>query len=260
MGSSKGLKNLISKLLPPAFWLGAWQLGALLVDRHVGGRGSELRLPFPAAVLSALLRLAVRPVFWQSVAASLLRVVAGLVLGALLGALLAALTSASLWCDRVLSPAVRVIRAAPVVSFILLVLLWTGRDTVPTVISALMVLPVVWDSLCRGIESTDRGLLELARAYRFSQWKTVVLIYLPSLRPYILSALTTGAGLAWKSGVAAEVLCLPTLALGSRIYQTKYYLEIPELFAWTAVTVALSLLLERLLRSALQRWERGRPA
>ena len=40
--------------------------------------------------------------------------------------------------------------------------------------------------------------------------------------------------------MAAEVLCLPEPSLGQRIYYTKYYLDIPELFAWTAVTVALS--------------------
>ena len=53
------------------------------------------------------------------------------------------------------------------------------------------------------------------------------------------------------------MLCLPLPALGTQIYQTKYYLEIPELFAWTGVTVALSLLLEGLLRLGARRWTRG---
>ena len=136
-------------------------------------------------------------------------------------------------------------------------LLWTGRDRVPAVIAAMMVIPVVWDNLSRGIQAIDRKLLELARCYRFSRWKTVALIYLPALRPYILTALTTATGLAWKSGVAAEVLCLPPRSLGDQIYYTKYYLDIPELFAWTAVTVALSLILERFLRFCLARWGRG---
>ena len=243
-------------LLPPVFWLGVWQLCALLVDRSMGGRGNELLLPYPATVLAALTHLAGTREFWESVLLSLLRVLAWLVVGAGLGGLAAALTCASAWADRLLSPAIRVVRAAPVASFILLVLLWTGRDQVPVVIVALMVLPVVWDSLSQGIRATDAQWLELARAYRFSRWKTVRLIYLPGLRPHLSAALTTATGLAWKSGVAAEVLCLPSTALGTEIYQTKYYLEIPELFAWTGVAVALSLLLEHLLRRALARWGR----
>ena len=243
-------------LLPPVFWLGVWQLCALLVDRSMGGRGNELLLPYPATVLAALTHLAGTGEFWESVLLSLLRVLAGLVVGAGLGGLAAALTCAGAWADRLLSPAIRVVRAAPVASFILLVLLWTGRDQVPVVIVALMVLPVVWDSLSQGIRATDAQWLELARAYRFSRWKTVRLIYLPGLRPHLSAALATATGLAWKSGVAAEVLCLPSTALGTEIYQTKYYLEIPELFAWTGVAVALSLLLEHLLRRALARWGR----
>ena len=243
-------------LLPPVFWLGVWQLCALLVDRSMGGRGNELLLPYPATVLAALTHLAGTGEFWESILLSLPRVLAGLVVGAGPGGLTAALTCAGAWADRLLSPAIRVVRAAPVASFILLVLLWTGRDQVPVVIVALMVLPVVWDSLSQGIRATDAQWLELARAYRFSRWKTVRLIYLPGLRPHLSAALTTATGLAWKSGVAAEVLCLPSTALGTEIYQTKYYLEIPELFAWTGVAVALSLLLEHLLRRALARWGR----
>lgn len=257
MGRTNPASRLLRALLPPAFWLGAWQLCAWLVELHVEGRGNELLLPYPATVALALAGLAGQPAFWAAVAASLLRILVGLAAGVLLGAGLAALTCASPWCSRLLAPAVRVIRATPVASFILLVLLWTGRGTVPAVISALMVLPVVWENLSRGIRAADQQLLELARAYRFSRGKTVRLIYLPSLRPYFLSALTTSMGLAWKSGVAAEVLCWPRPGIGTQIYNSKLYLEIPELFAWTAVVVALSLLLERLLRWLVEHRSRG---
>lgn len=257
MGSGNRSYNLIHLLLPPAFWLGAWQLGAWLVELHVQGRGNELLLPFPATVLAALLRLGGTTLFWNTVLASLLRILIGMGIGTLFGAVLAVLTSLSPWCERLLSGPIRVIRATPVASFILLVLLWTDRSFVASVISALMVLPVVWANLARGIRETDAQLLELARAYRFSIPKTVKLIYLPFLRPYFLSAITTAMGLAWKSGVAAEVLCTPRSAIGTQIYNTKLYLEVPDLFAWTAVVVVLSLLLEGVLSLVLNHWSRG---
>ena len=176
------LDRALSLLLPPAFWLGVWQLGAWLVELHVEGRGNELLLPYPATVLLALFRLARSPEFWWTALASLARIAAGMAGGAVLGGLLAALTCASPWCRRLFAPVIRIVRATPVVSFILLVLLWTGRDQVPAVIAGLMVLPVVWENLTQGIRATDGQLLELARAYRFSRWKTVRLVYLPSLR------------------------------------------------------------------------------
>lgn len=257
MARSKRLPKCAELLLPPAFWLGVWQLFAFFVDRHVQGRGNELLLPYPITVARALVRLAGSGTFWVTAAASLGRILLGLAAGTGLGVLLAWAVYRSPWADRLLSPALRVIRATPVASFILLVLLWTGKNAVPAIISGLMVLPVVWANLVRGLGETDPKLLELARAYRFSRWKTARLIYLPSLRPYFLSAVTTALGLAWKSGVAAEVLCIPRAAIGTRIYESKLYLEIPDLFAWTAVVVALSLLLEGVLRRVLARWKGG---
>ncbi len=248
MGSTR--KNLLKYAIPPVFWLGVWQIAAWAV-------GQPLLLPGPLAVGGRLLALAGTADFWLSVGATLGRVFLGLLWGALLGGALAFLTHLFPWADAVASPAIRVVRATPVVSFILLVYLWTPRTAIPWVISGLMVLPVVWGALSSGLNSLDGKLLELARAYRFSRWKTLALIYLPSLRPHLSAGLLTAFGLAWKSGVAAEVLCPPDRAIGSRIQQAKLGLETADLFAWTLAIVALSLLLEGLLRRALERGQKA---
>ena len=257
MASAKTFRRLALWLLPVIFWIGVWQLAAWLVELSVEGRGNELLLPYPLSVAKSLIRLAGEGGFWKTVAASLVRILSGMVLGAAAGIVLAVLTSASPVLDHILSPAIRVVRATPVASFILLVLLWTGRDAVPVIIAALMVLPVVWENFSRDIKATDPQLLEMAKTYRFSGFKTLWLIYIHSLRPYFSAALTNAMGLAWKSGAAAEVLCLPKEAIGTRIYNSKMYLEIPDLFAWTVVVVSLSLILEKLLRWALSRWNGG---
>ena len=235
-------------LLPVLFWLGVWQLAAAAV-------GQELLLPGPAAVGRRLLELAAGAVFWQTALASLLRIFGGLLLGVALGALLAGLTAWVPLLDWVLTPAVKVVRATPVASFILLVYLWVERGRVPGLISALMVLPVVWGNVTRGIAETDPQLLELARAYGFGRGRTLRRIYIPSVRPYFASGCRTALGLAWKAGVAAEVLCQPQNAIGTQIYNTKYYLETPSLFAWTLVVIALSFLLEWAVGGLLRRAE-----
>ncbi len=239
------IPKLLRVLLPPVFWLAVWQLAAMAVDL-------ELLLPTPLAVARSLVRLAGTGDFWLSALFTLLRVFLGLLAGTALGVLLAFLTHFSRWADLLLSPAVRVVRATPVVSFILLVYLWVTRANIPGVIAALMVLPVIWGSVTTGLAGVDGQLLELARVYRFSRGKTLRLIYLPSLQPQFIGGFLTAFGLAWKAGVAAEVICPPRLAIGSRIQQARLSLETPELFAWTLVIIALSLGLEFLLRRALR--------
>ena len=219
--------------------------------------GLDLLLPGPLAVGSRLAALAGTSGFWLSVGATLGRVFLGLAWGALAGAALAFATHFSPWADRLISPAVRVVRATPVVSFILLVYLWVARSAIPWVIAGLMVLPVVWGALGAGLDSLDKQLLEFARAYRFTRFKTLRLVCLPALRPQFSAGLLTAFGLAWKSGVAAEVLCPPAYAIGSRIQQAKLGLETADLFAWTLAIVALSLALEKLLRQVLKRGDRA---
>jgi len=159
------------------------------------------------------------------------------------------------WADRLLSPAIRVLRATPVVSFILLIYLWVTRSHIPSLIAGLMVIPVIWSSLSSGLANIDGQLLELAGAYRFSRWKTFRLIYLPSLRSHFSSGFLTSFGLAWKSGVTTEVICSPKFAIGTQLKRARDAIETPELFAWTFVIIVLSLLLEALLKRLLKNRE-----
>ena len=254
---NKRPNKILRVVIPLAFWLGVWQLGALFMDWRTAGHGSLL-LPGPLEVAVRLWALMREGPFWQAAGMSLGRIFAGFLLGAALGTLAAAATAAWAPAEWVLSPAVKVVRAVPVASFIVLVLLWAPTTgAVPGIVSALMVLPVVWGNVARGIGETDPLLLEAARAYRFGRGKTLRLVYVPSVLPYFASGCATALGLAWKAGVAAEVLCLPRLAIGTRLYRAKITLETPDLFAWTVTVVVLSFLLERALGALLRRWGRG---
>ncbi len=242
------VKKWIRLLLPPAFWLGVWQLAALAV-------GQELLLPTPLSVGRVLWQLAGSGEFWLAAGATLGRIFGGLAVGCALGAVLAALTFRFRWAELLLAPAIRMVRAAPVVCFILLVYLWVERGRIPGAISALMVMPVLWGNLDAGLRAMDKNLLELSRAYRFPAGKRLRLVVLPSLRPYFTSGFLTALGLAWKSGVAAEVICPPKLAIGTEISFARTALETPTLFAWTLVIIALSMGLEGLFRALLGRKE-----
>ena len=237
-------------LLVLAFWLGVWAFTSWRV-------GLTLLLPGPGAVLRALFALGKTGLFWHKVGLSLLRVFSGFVCGTLAGVLLAVLTSASSLARALLAPAIRVVRATPVASFILLAVLWLRSGVLPGFIAGLMVLPVVWNAVAEGIAATDRQLLELAKSYRFGPWKTLRLIYVPSLSPYLRAAVATSLGLAWKSGVAAEVLSSPRLAIGRSLADAKLYLQTPDLFAWTLTVIVLSLVMERGLAWALKRLPGG---
>ena len=193
--------------------------------------------------------------FWEGFGVTLQVVVAGLllslVLGTLLGALLAALTFACPWADLLFSPVIRMIRAVPVVSFIILALVWVNSRSLSVLISGLMVFPAVYGNVLTGIGQADRQLLEMARVFRVPPGRQAVGIYLPAVLPYFRSACALGLGLCWKAGIAAEVIGLPGGSLGERLYTAKVYFQTADLFAWTAVIVAASVVFEKLFLRAV---------
>ena len=240
-------KRITRKIAAGAVWLLVWQLCWLAV-------GQDVLLPSPAGVARRLGQLVCTLPFWQQVGLSLLRILTGYLLALALGAALGALTARSQLADCLLSPALRSVRAIPVASFIILLFVLMSKEHIPTVTSFLMVLPVVWANVDQGVRETDPALLEMARVFRLPPGRVFRHIRLPAVMPFFLAAARTGMGLAWKAGVAAEVLAAPRLGIGRALYEAKVYLESEELFAWTAVIVAISVLLERGLVRLLGRW------
>ena len=233
------------------FWIAVWQLAAAAV-------GLSLLLPGPGDTLSALFRLMKTSAFWQSTGATLLRVAVGYVCAVAAGVLLAIACHFVPVAEALLSPIRSMIKATPVSSFIILVLLWISRGTVPTFISFLMVLPMIWTGVQEALRVTDGQLLEMGKAYGFSSYKKMRYIYAPSVKPAFAAACMTGLGFAWKSGIAAEVIALPVFSVGTNLYNAKIYLESADLFAWTLTVVLLSIALEALLKKLMGRLKGGK--
>ncbi len=240
------LKKIGKIALAAAFWLLVWQFAAMAV-------GKELLLPPPLSVLKMLISLVQTGRFWLSLGHTLLRVLIGFLLGISAGTLLGALTGSVPFLDTLLSPLRSIIKATPVTSFIVLLLLYLSPVRTPIAVAFLMVTPIAWANVAKGVTSTDPQLLEMAKAFGFGKAKTVRAVYIPSVLPHFLSAATTGFGFAWKSCVAAEVIAMSKNSIGKAIYESKLYLETPELFAWTAVIIIISMALEAILVKSIGR-------
>nr|MBQ4456309.1 ABC transporter permease subunit [Clostridia bacterium] len=240
-GALKGISALL-------FWCLIWWLLANKI-------GKELILPGPFAVLKEMAGMVRDGDFWRATGTTLLRVLSGYLLGIIAGAALSLITSFSKMADTFISPVIRIVRATPVASFIILALLWMGKSNVPVFMSMLMVVPVIWGNLSEEFASTDKDLLQMGRAYGFTKLEQLRHIYIPSAVPGFRAATLTSLGLAWKSGIAAEVLCQPKYAIGSDLYYSKIYLETPSLFAWTAVVIIMSYILEKLIRHIITVFE-----
>lgn len=232
------------------FWLVIWQAASMAI-------GEEILLASPLTVCTTLLHLLPQPEFWSTVTISFFRIITGFILAVAAGVLLAVLAAYSSILRVLFSPLMLLIKAVPVASFIILVLLWTGSVGLSVVISFLMVLPVIYTNTLEGILQTDVQLLEMAKVFHLRWHQKLRAIYLPYVLPYFSSACSISVGLGFKSGIAAEVIGLPDGTIGEMLYQAKIYLSTGEVLAWTVVIVVLSIGFEYLLRLLLK-WAQRR--
>jgi NitT/TauT family transport system permease protein len=160
------------------------------------------------------------------------RIALGFLLAVAAARFIALFTAIVPFLRTLFSPALSVIKATPVASFIVLALVWMKSGTIPSFTSFLMVLPVVWSNAHAGLLSADRDLLEMTRAYglsRAERMKSSICLGAALFH----RCLRYGRGLAWKAGIAAEVLSRTAFSIGRRY-------TIPNLpgnrgpFAWTA--------------------------
>lgn len=238
---NKSIRHLLAGLLA----LLVWQVLSLFL-------GSPLLLPGPAAVLGRLFALMLTGDFWQRVGFSLLRVGLGFGLGLVLGLVLGLLGGRFPLIQTLLWPYVAAMQAVPVASFIILSLLFLSAGQLPVLICFLVVFPPVYENVVQGVQSTSIELLEMGRAFGFSWWRRLKYLYLPTLKPFLLSACTVGVGMACKAGVAAEVIAVAAGSVGESLYEAKLYLLSEDLLAWTVAIVIFSRLLQRLLQGLMQ--------
>ncbi|MCJ7856285.1 ABC transporter permease subunit [Lachnospiraceae bacterium NSJ-143] len=234
--------ELIPVLISVFIWVLIYQTVSIIVKK-------PLLVPAVGDIIKAFAVLCGEAWYWNTVFFSVLRVIVGFTAAVVVGVVLAFASYFYKAVYHFFYPVLNVMRATPVASFIILSLLWLKSGYVPAFMSFLMVLPLIWGNILQGLRETDNKLLEMAEVFEFSFSRKIKMIYIPQAMPFFRTACVTGLGFAWKSGIAAEVISTPQFSIGKGIYESKIYLETPELFAWTLTVIVLSFMAEKAIKA-----------
>lgn len=238
--NNKIVRRALAVLAALAFWLLVWEI----LSRAIG---LTFALPGPAATFRAFFRLLGTGIFWATVGMSFLRILAGFLLGAAAGILLGAGAYLFLPVRVLFTPMMTVIRSTPVASVILLLWILIGRASVPTAIALLMVMPVVYQNIYGALGAQDKALREVLTVFRVPFFRRLRIYVIPFVLSYAAPAFLTASGLAWKAGIAAEIIAYTKNSIGQKICDAKTFFEGEEMYAWTLAVILLSLLLEFLI-------------
>lgn len=231
------------------FWLAVWEVADRVVD-------NRLVLAGPIRVVEALAEQIVKPDFWMICGASFARIAAGFLLSFAVGFLLALISYRVRFIRDLIEPVISLLRTIPVISFIIMLLIWVGSQALTVYLAFLIVLPLIYTNMLAGFESVDRQMLEMARVFKLSAWRTFLYVYRPAFMPFLISSSKISLGMSWKSGIMAEVIATPKPSIGKEMSQARTYLDTPDLFAWTVVVMILSLVFEKVFLELLKKMAR----
>lgn len=238
-------KNIIYKFIAVLIALLLWQILAMVID-------TSILIVTPLSVIKRLGTIWLEEGFWGSVAFSLLRILIGFFSGLIAGIILAVLSSKSKIIESLLWPYMVTVRSVPVASIVVICLIWLSSANLSAFISFLIVLPVIYQNMLTGIRSRDKELEEAAMVSGAGFMQRFRYITLPQVASHLISACTVTIGMAWKAGIAAEIIGTPKGSIGQKLYLSKTYLDTDDLLAWTVVLVILSIICEKIIVTLLK--------
>ncbi|MDR0371501.1 MAG: ATP-binding cassette domain-containing protein [Prevotellaceae bacterium] len=234
-------KKIIPFTLSLLFICTVWELIAFAV------RKPDI-FPSLSCLFKQILVLFARTDFYLSLLLTLFRGLLGFSISCLSAFLLAALSSHFSFWKSFLQPFLVILRSVPVISFVLLALLWLNSEQLPLFIAFVTMFPILYQNIETAFSQTDKKWLEMAKVYGKSAGERFLTIYLPASGKQIFDGVGTTMGFGWRAIIIGEALAQPLHGIGTGMKQAQIYIHVPMLMAWTIVAILISYLFDILIK------------
>lgn len=244
------LINLSFPLITIAVMLSLYALAAAIADE-------SLILPKIGETLAEAGRLLKSALFYKSLAFTLLRSFIAFAAAFVIGSALGAAAYFSPTTEKLLSPLMVFLRAVPTMAVIFLLVLWFRSNAAPAIVAFTVLLPLSYTAAKNALESLDRGLFEMSRAYDVPRSRMFLGFILPQTAPPLIDSAAGNLSFSVKLTVAGEALAQSALGLGGILNLANVYIETARLMAVTLLAVVVCFILEgavRLLKLPLKKW------
>ena len=209
---------------------------------------SEIIFPNIKSIINKLLEIVSEKSFYKDLLSSMIRVLITFALSFLAAFIFGIISGIFNGFRYILMPMINFIRTIPTIPLILVAVIWFDNNTVPIFVSMLVIFPILYDSVCNGIINVDKNLIDMSLSYNVSLKTQIINLYIPSIKPYILTGVSQSMGITWKSILAAEILAMPSLGIGTKLYESHLYLDTIGLFAYCLIAVIFNGIFEIIIR------------
>ena len=123
-----------------------------------------------------------------------------------------------------------------------------GNQKTPYVITAFMIIPVLYEGILISFQKIDKNILEEVKMQTNFNFFVFKNIYLPISMPYILSAALTAIGLGIKVMVMAEFIANTPDTIGYQIVFEKNALEYANVYGWIIILLVFVFTIELIIK------------
>ena len=226
-------------------FLALWDLYAHLTDNN-------FLMPSVKETAVSLYEILISGSFLSFVSVAFSRVITGLIYGIVIGIILAAICYKLDILKTAISPLISIMKATPVACIIVLLWIRFNYTEIAILVVFLMVTPIVWQNVYDGLNSIDGNMLEVTYVFELTTWNKIRALYLPTVLKYLLPAVITSIGMAWKAEIAAEIMTYSNIGELIRDFKTVTF-DTAAVFAWTIIIIAFSMIFETGTKLLLRR-------
>lgn len=226
----------------------------LLIWIYYSKQMNPLILPSPIETFWAFIDIYKSGTLFTNLAITIRRTFIGYGSSLIIGFVLAIILNRFKILHIISRPIITVIQTTPPVIWLALAVIWFGMadNLTPIFLIFIVTLPIIFVNIFEGLQDVDINLIEMAKVYNADRKDIFFDIYVPSLVPYIFSALSIGLAFAWKSTIFAEFLGSNS-GVGFALSMANSNLNTDRLFAWSIVLIAFVLVLEYLIIKPIQK-------
>ncbi len=228
-----------------AVLLAIWQAAAVAFQTRA--------LPEPAEVFSVLAAGLLSGEILYHIAITLARVAVSFFLALIIGTAIGVALGLMKRADRFFDPWLVLFLNIPALVTIILCYIWFGLTEVAVIVAvSVNKIPNVAVTMRDGARALEPAYFDLARAYRFSRFKTVRHVIMPQLAPFLAASSRSGLALIWKIVLVVELLGRSN-GVGFQLHLFFQLFDVPGILAYT---IAFVIVIQALELGVLQPWER----
>ncbi len=206
-----------------------WEITTYFVD--------PILLPKPLDVIKETASLLSSKEVYSSLLNTLTKTYMGVAGSLIAGLFFAVLAVQSKFIDRIINPITLIFQSAPIISWILLSLIWFDNSIIPIIVIIFSAFPIIFINSRNSIHNIEKRTRNFVKIYNIDKIKRIKGIYLPSIYITLKSSVRVVMELSLKISVMAEVISNATGGIGENLNNSWINIDTVSLLSITLILI-----------------------